>query len=607
MRTVAEPGGSQNGGGGDDGGGGGGLKATDEDAPLPLELESEDATVNVEREDTNGIKYSFGSGGSDDAFLAKVINKQQYNDMNYISAHYYVGDFSVSQAFKAFYIHALFLLLGSPISSIFVVPIVGLKVALKRKFLVTCGDLKGRMGRNILSHSYALPLSIAIYCYRNMLSGIYNWCDLYVTTFPIVMYLAYMTLKYGLTDEMEFKVLFQGHKSPFGSKLAPMLLQTGMLGRTPNSMNVYMSQFERTVEGIQAVKVDVFTLTLGLVKERNCPSVVIHNSATSLASRPRAVSNLAEELSVRKVNSNSLGLAILRGFDMSHGSPFKKSLIRKVHHTADVVSALYAAARFVGMLLMVETASPKWYEWVIFCVLMFIKLHVLRQWFHHCALPYALFSKLLYFEMRMGRIIHQLHVHRVQDVVAWQRLRFALRKSDEETLKYCVVYSAASLTGSIFFTFVLATTAMVDTGAPLLYVLLVLVHVYVAQGLILYALKTGASVNYHTSRHIEEWLKVSSSIIVRVNDLNLSLKNVAPENLEEEKDRIVELESTVHEIDVLCKQLKNEIDFGGLRFASLRMTKVVFKSIFLLYMYQIYYCTIWFVDRDGASNYFFVA
>eukprot|EP00945_MAST-04E_sp_MAST-4E-sp1_P007918 g7918.t1 len=146
-----------------------------------------------------------------------------------------------------------------------------------------------------------------------------------------------------------------------------------------------------------------------------------------------------------------------------------------------------------------------------------------------------------------------------------------------------------------------------DTGATLLYVLLVLVHVYVAQGLVLYALRTGASVNYHTSRHIEEWLKVSSSIIVRTNDLNLSLKNVAPENLEEEKDRIVELESTVREIDVLCKQLKNEIDFGGLRFASLRMTKVVFKSMFLLYMYQIYYSAVWFVDRDGASNYFFVA
>jgi hypothetical protein len=599
MRTVAEP------GSGNDSSGGGGLNTIDEDAPLPLESESENATVNVKREDTNGIKYSFGSGGSDDAFLAKVISKHRYNDMNYISAHYYVGDFSVSQAFKAFYIHALFLLLGSPISSIFVVPIVGLKVALKRKFLVTCRDLKGRMGRNILSHSYALPLSFAIYCYRDLLSGIYNWCDLYLTTFPVVMYLAYMTLKYGLTEEMEFKVLFQGHKSPFGSKLAPMLLQTGMLGRTPNSMDVYISQFERAVEGIPAVKADIFTMTVGLVKERNCPSVVIHNSATPLTSRPRAVSNPAEALSVRKVNSNSLGLAILRGFDMSRG--LKVSLYNKVHHAADAVSALYAATRLVGMLLMPETMSPKWYEWVSFCVLMFIKLNVLRQWFHHCALPYALFSKLLYFEMRMGRVIHQLHVNRVRDVVAWQRLRFALRKSDDETLKYCVVYSAASLTGSIFFTFLLATTAMMDTGATLLYVLLVLVHVYVAQGLVLYALRTGASVNYHTSRHIEEWLKVSSSIIVRTNDLNLSLKNVAPENLEEEKDRIVELESTVREIDVLCKQLKNEIDFGGLRFASLRMTKVVFKSMFLLYMYQIYYSAVWFVDRDGASNYFFVA
>ena len=49
MRTVAEPGGSQNGGGGDDGGGGGDLKATDEDAPLPLELESPQSRHSAER------------------------------------------------------------------------------------------------------------------------------------------------------------------------------------------------------------------------------------------------------------------------------------------------------------------------------------------------------------------------------------------------------------------------------------------------------------------------------------------------------------------------------------------------------------------------------
>ena len=60
MRTAAERGSQNN---------GGGSKAIDEDAPLPLESESEseseDATLNVERKDTNGVKYSFDSGGSD--------------------------------------------------------------------------------------------------------------------------------------------------------------------------------------------------------------------------------------------------------------------------------------------------------------------------------------------------------------------------------------------------------------------------------------------------------------------------------------------------------------------------------------------------------------
>merc|ERR1711991_1313062 len=95
------------------------------------------------------------------------------------------------------------------------------------------------------------------------------------------------------------------------------------------------------------------------------------------------------------------------------------------------------------------------------------------------------------------------------------------------------------------------------------------------------------------------WLKVNSSIIGGIDKMQLNQKK--PET---EKGEIIKMENTVRQIDLLCKQLKNEVDFGGLRFASIRMTKVVVKSLFLVYIYQIYYCITWFMRHESASNYF---
>ena len=72
------------------------------------------------------------------------------------------------------------------------------------------------------------------------------------------------------------------------------------------------------------------------------------------------------------------------------------------------------------------------------------------------------------------------------------------------------------------------------------------------------------------------------------------------------QESIIKLEGASIAIDVLCKQLRNEILVGGLRFFSLRMTKILFKTLLMLFLYEVYYSIIFFLDPEGVVHYFFM-
>ena len=53
---------------------------------------------------------------------------------------------------------------------------------------------------------------------------------------------------------------------------------------------------------------------------------------------------------------------------------------------------------------------------------------------------------------------------------------------------------------------------------------------------------------------------------------------------------------------MLCEELNLEITFRGMRMFSMRLSKILFKSLFVLFVYQIYYATIYFIADGDLRN-----
>ena len=93
--------------------------------------------------------------------------------------------------------------------------------------------------------------------------------------------------------------------------------------------------------------------------------------------------------SIRKVKTIALGKAMLEAFEMYR----ETSMISVVHKVANTVSIVYVFARIIMLIIFRDSISMGWDGWICMLILFYIKNMALKQWYHHCALPLALFSK----------------------------------------------------------------------------------------------------------------------------------------------------------------------------------------------------------------------
>lgn len=568
--------------------------------------------------------------------LAKVMKEIQYEDATIKDFSPDLEVFSYIQAFISFCVHAISLLFGSPFSSIILMPLLGYSVCLKRMFYVPLKSfVSTHVGHNVVCHSYGYPAVIWALLFRKKYSGIV-WMDLYLVAFPISMYLIYITLKYGLLPKKDFKRMFDRYEKKDESReyVAPMLMRTGMKKSSEETLKVYVRQLQNIVAKMPKIKKDFLVMPLGFTCTEG-PNVrkkvitnIVHNRQT-FSFRTKNIPGVTRQSSVevdsiRKVKTIALGKAMLEAFEMYR----ETSMISVVHKVACTVSIVYVFARIIMLIIFRDSISMGWDGWVCMLILFYIKNMALKQWYHHCALPLALFSKIRFLELRMGRIIHQLHVEDAEAVHSWKRLRTALRMMDMGTLTNCVVYTAASLAGTFVYMAVMAVLTALYANDPginiindkisgvssIILLQICLLHVLVAQGFILLAIRKGAYTNFLAMQHIDEWLKVKIILAQNVEKHRLHLNRISKkikktkEGLDATgiQESIIKLEGASIAIDVLCKQLRNEILVGGLRFFSLRMTKILFKTLLMLFLYEVYYSIIFFLDPEGVVHYFFM-
>lgn len=546
-------------------------------------------------------------------FLAQIVSKITYEN-GASASHRSVRRCHYKQAFQAFYTHVIALLLGSPLCGIILVPLLGYRTCIERAFILLPrkSSIGSRAVHMILAHSYGIPVCVYITLYKLYIGTarpLSSWGDVFLVFFPVLMYLWFVTLKYAMTEPEHFRVLYGKSKGKMVGSFAPMLARSGLLGGTEMALEVYLSEFMKTTDIVQGLLGDYFCMPVAVVAsspKKGGDVHIIHNEETFYTARESH--SKIEESSVRHVKSVTLGRAILRSFASHLRS---KQPLNRIHQVADVVSGVYILGRII-MAAGDGSISTSWVEWVNFLLLMTIKVFALRQWYHHSGMALALFQKMKFLETRLGKIIHQLHIACAEDVQSWSRLRFAMHMMDSKSLYYCVVYSGASLLGSGVFIICVTGVTYFAPEDPIIigHFSLVLLHVFVVQGLTLYAIKIGAKTNWYASRHVDEWLKEKSSIGIRMNALNVQLHcqkgGKQPGKILAD---IARLDGAMTEIDILCKRLKNEIDFGGLRFFSMRITKVLFKTLMLLFLYQVLYLTVWIIRKSEIkiSDAFLVA
>ena len=66
--------------------------------------------------------------------------------------------------------------------------------------------------------------------------------------------------------------------------------------------------------------------------------------------------------------------------------------------------------------------------------------------------------------------------------------------------------------------------------------------------------------------------------------------------------KIRNLKSAKDSVHLLCEELNLEITFRGMRMFSMRLSKILFKSLFVLFVYEIYYATIYFIADGDLRN-----
>ena len=66
--------------------------------------------------------------------------------------------------------------------------------------------------------------------------------------------------------------------------------------------------------------------------------------------------------------------------------------------------------------------------------------------------------------------------------------------------------------------------------------------------------------------------------------------------------KIRKLKSAKDSVHLLCEELNLEITFRGMRMFSMRLSKILFKSLFALFVYEIYYATIYFIADGDLRN-----
>lgn len=569
----------------------------------------------------------------------------------------YNGPFIYHNALRELFIHVLYYFLGQ-FSLIILIPWLGVPICEKKLFLSKGGPF-GKWGvpyRTFFLTSFYGPVLVLYFIgkyYLNHSMKHVLWCDFLISSFSVFFSLGVVWIKYGMTDKRNYikrnvKLTKKNRMSKVDASLtidsdalmAPLMIMTGVIRLShPEVMERNLKrEFRYKCRFILNIEKDFFLLPIGLknsaIDNLNKSSLTFPPDSTdnktttnseapslqrkSVIQNPIYLSHNIDksinesEVQYTKVKTLHVGDAIISSF-VAKQYKEKYNIIRILLLVLDVWNVIFITLRIIALFYQLQEQESSlvevtWIEWIVIILNISIGCRLLRLWFLHAALAYGEFKRRLYIEKRLATIIHQIYVTNYKDVEAWKNLRLAFREMGEPYYKAVQFYTLFTIFVCVLYNICLSFCILFDSNKRVPYYIQIVfcLPCLFAQGLVLSGVKKGSQANREGVGHTKEWLKIRTKLKneIHCSKRNLKLRKKLQKEEEEERRslaiQIEERKSAVSSIDNLFKGFNVELVYGGIRMFSMRLTKILYKSLFLLYLYEIYYICLWFfIRRDG--------
>ena len=242
-----------------------------------------------------------------------------------------------------------------------------------------------------------------------------------------------------------------------------------------------------------------------------------------------------------------------------------------------------------------------WIEWVVLCITIAGSQRGVQAAMQ-CGASVCDFRRRRYIENRLAMLIHQMHITSHKSIRAWERLRLCLKEMGGPQYRLLQAYFVQVIILCFLYFATFGALILLDINKTVsIYMVGVLaMYGFFLEGLILVGVRTGSLTNRVVIHHAEEWLNIKSGLLTETHKIKVKLNALEMEDNTETFDddssykrSLIEshqnLRSAIEAIDNVVEKLRWEVLFGGIRLMSLRLTKILSKTLLLLYLYQIYY------------------
>ena len=487
----------------------------------------------------------------------------------------------------------------------------------------------------------AVLYCVYAYCFKYNLVNVL-WCDFFLPCFICICMLGVVFIKHGMMDNRNYikrnykKKQLQKRKFSEidldrtferNTQMSPLSIFTGLFGTTHMRQATMHREYRLYAKRILHFDKDEVTLPLGFKhipqsKEANHTGDGTTNKQQpskrrSIAQNPRhfnyCTSTCGDDVKLTTVKTIHIGDSITSTAVKKCNKT--KPTISQYFFIADTIGVAYTIARFIALLSSsnYQLQTVHWLEWVVvvFSSLFFIRCT--KPFIVQCALLHADFRRRLYVENRLATLIHQISITHYKHVDAWERLRIVLRGMGSPYYRLLQAYFIHLIAAIVLYFVTFTTCVLLDTKktVPIYVSAILAVFGFFFEGMILLGIRTGSRTNRISVHHSEEWMEVKSQLLVSLADYKTKLRKMESSNSKlspsthtnnnnnnnnSENDstlalrlKIEEINGAIQVIDNLLAKLKLELVFGGIRLMSSRLTKLLAKSLLLLFAYQIYY------------------